>query len=189
MEPVYVSLEFTPNPNTLKYTVNRTLLASGALNLTTPEEASGKSDLATELFNQPGVSGVMVGQNFVTITKAPEGDWDKVHQTASSAIEAFLTSGRPAVTDAWAAAQAQAPRNLGNTEIERQIIDILDREVRPAVAMDGGDITFERFEGGTVFLHLKGACSGCPSSTMTLKMGVETRLKQAIPEVIEVVAV
>lgn len=184
-QPVYVSLEFTPNPNTLKYSVNRQLLPKGAVNLTKKEEAEKRSPLAVKLFAIPGISGVMIGKDFVTITKTEDGDWDVVHKGASNTIEAHLTANEAVVSDmpVEETAAANAP------EVEKKIREILDEEIRPAVAMDGGDITFEKFEDGVVFLYLQGSCAGCPSSTMTLKMGIEKRLQEEIPEVKEVVAV
>ncbi len=184
-QPVYVSLEFTPNPNTLKYSVNRELLAKGAANFTTKGEADERSPLASKLFTVPGISGVMIGKDFVTVTKAETGDWDVVHKSASNIIESALTSGE-AVLNEGVATDTQKG---GDTESEKKIRAIIDNEIRPAVAMDGGDITFEKFEDGVVYLYLQGSCAGCPSSTMTLKMGIENRLKQAVPEVKEVVSV
>jgi Fe-S cluster biogenesis protein NfuA len=183
---VYVSLEFTPNPNTLKYSVNRELLAQGAANFTRKEDAAARSPLAERLFDIPGIAGVMIGRNFVTVTKADDGDWDTVHRTCSTLIEEHLAADLPVVSQETAPEPAS---RAGEGEIERKIREILDNEVRPAVAMDGGDITFERFEAGVVYVYLQGSCSGCPSSTMTLKMGIENRLREAIPEVQEVVAV
>lgn len=185
-DPVYVSLEFTPNPNTLKYSVNRTLLAKGAVNLTRLEDARAKSPLAAKLFAVPGIAGVMIGKDFVTVTKTEEGDWDTVHKSCSSLIEQHLAAGEPAV-DA-SALEADAHKG-GDSDVENKIREILDREIRPAVAMDGGDITFEKYEAGVVYLYMQGSCAGCPSSTMTLKAGIETRLKEQIPEIVEVVAV
>ncbi|MGZ3689523.1 MAG: NifU family protein [Bdellovibrionota bacterium] len=183
---VYVSLEFTPNPNTLKYSVNRELLSKGAMNFARREEEAGRSPLAAKLFSIPGIAGVMIGRNFVTVTKTEDGDWDLVHRQCSREIEAHLAANLPVVDEK--ALEADAHKG-GDTQIENRIRQILDEEVRPAVAMDGGDITFERFENGTVYLFLQGSCSGCPSSTATLKVGIETRLRQAIPEVKEVVSV
>ena len=185
-QEVYVSLEFTPNPNTLKYSVNRQLLEKGAVNIARAADAAAKSPLAQKLFGVPGICGVMIGSNFVTVTKAEEGDWDVVHKSSSEIIESHLKAGEPVVNEA--ALKADAHKG-GSTEIEKRIREILDNEIRPAVAMDGGDITFDRFDGGTVYLYMQGSCAGCPSSTATLKMGIETRLKEAIPEVVEVVAV
>ena len=184
---VYVSLEFTPNPNTLKYSVNRQLLAQGAANFTKADEAAGRSPLAAKLFGVTGISGVMLGRDFVTVTKTDAGDWDVVHKSCSSIIESHLGAGEPVLTGDESA--STGGHKGGGTETENKIRDILDREIRPAVAMDGGDITFDRYEDGVVYLYLQGSCSGCPSSTATLKMGIETRLKEAIPEVQEVVSV
>ena len=183
--PVYVSLEFTPNPNTLKYSVNRELLARGAVNFLKKAEAESRSPLASKLFDVPGISGVMIGRDFVTVTKAEDGDWDVVHKSSSSIIETHLASGGAAVNDT----NPTDAHKGATTEIETKICEILDNEIRPAVAMDGGDITFEKYEDGVVYLYLQGACSGCPSSTATLKMGIETRLREAIPEIREVVSV
>jgi Fe-S cluster biogenesis protein NfuA len=182
---VYVSLEFTPNPNTLKYSVNRNLLEKGAISFTRREDAEVRSPLAAKLFDIPGICGVMLGKDFVTVTKSEAGDWDVVHKTASTTLEKYLTDGLPIVTGT----ERESDHKGGTTDIEKKIREILDNEIRPAVAMDGGDITFEKFENGTVYLFLQGSCSGCPSSTMTLKMGIETRLREAIPEVQEVVSV
>ena len=182
---VYVSLEFTPNPNTLKYSVNRQLVDKGAMNFLKSEEAEGRSPLAVLLFNVPGVAGVMLGRDFVTVTKSEDGDWDLVHKGASGTIERYLSTGEPVVIQT----DTPSAHKGGESEIENKIREILDQEIRPAVAMDGGDITFEKFENGVVYLYLQGSCSGCPSSTATLKVGIETRLREAIPEVQEVVSI
>jgi Fe-S cluster biogenesis protein NfuA len=189
MEAVSILLEFTPNPNTLKFLVNRTFLERGAANFKTKEEAQ-LSPLATQLFNVPGVQGVMVGTQFVTITKSNEGNWDVVAEEVPKTIESFLATGAPAVSPEWKPVTSQSNLGAGQlAEVENKIREILDNEIRPAVAMDGGDIMFDRFEDGVVYLHLQGSCSSCPSSTATLKMGVESRLKDAIPEIKEVVQV
>ncbi len=182
---VYVSLEFTPNPNTLKYAVNRQLIEKGAANFSKKEDAEKRSPLAVKLLMVPGISAVMLGKDFVTVTKTEDGDWDLVHKSSSKIIESHLAQNEPVLIGS----EELDAHKGGDTEIENKIRDILDREIRPAVAMDGGDITFEKFENGVVYLYMQGACSGCPSSTATLKMGIETRLRDAIPEVQEVVAV
>jgi len=183
---VYVSLEFTPNPNTLKYSVNRTLLTRGAVSLSRKEDAEKRSPLAAQLFQIPGICGVMIGTHFVTVTKTEDGDWDLVHKNCSSLIEKHLAAGLPVVEEGV----SETGHNAGaGTEIEAKIKELLDNEIRPAVAMDGGDIVFDRYEDGVVYLFLQGSCAGCPSATMTLKMGIETRLREAIPEVREVVSV
>jgi len=185
-QEVYVSLEFTPNPNTLKYSVNRQLLERGALSFGKREDAEKRSPLAAKLFAVPGISAVMLGRDFVTVTKAEDGDWDVVHKSSSSIIEKHLSAGEQVLDESYV--QADAHKG-GDSQIENKIREILDNEIRPAVAMDGGDITFEKFENGTVYLFMQGSCAGCPSSTATLKVGIETRLREAIPEVQEVVSV
>ena len=182
---VYVSLEFTPNPNTLKYSVNRKLLEKGAANFTKKEEAARRSPLASKLLNVDGISGVMIGKDFVTITKTEDGDWDLVHKNASEMIEKHLTAGEVVLNEN----ELEKLGNQNSSEVEKRIQKVLDDEIRPAVAMDGGDVSLDRFEDGTVYLHMQGSCAGCPSSAMTLKMGIETKLKEAVPEVMEVVAI
>ncbi|MCM2323195.1 MAG: NifU family protein [Oligoflexia bacterium] len=184
--PVYVSLEFTPNPNTLKYSVNRTLVEKGAMSFSRREEAEKLSPLAAKLLGIPGISGVMLGRDFVTVTKTEEGDWDLVHKSCSQEIERHLSQNLPVLDPAALAERAQAP---GDSEVERRIREILDQEIRPAVAMDGGDIELDRYENGIVYLYLQGSCAGCPSATMTLKVGIETRLKEYLPEIQEVVSI
>ncbi len=181
---VSISLEFTPNPNTLKFVVNRTFLERGAANFTAVGQTE-TSPLAKSLFGIPGVSAVMIGTNFVTITKAAEGDWDVLAEQVPETIDGHLKSGAPALSVEW-----QPPTSTGDeSEVEKKIKEILDNEIRPAVAMDGGDILFGRYDDGVVYLQLQGACSSCPSSIATLKMGVEARLKEIIPEIKEVVQV
>lgn len=182
MSEISVNLEFTPNPDTLKYMTNITLLPSGAANFTNPQAAKGKSLLAEELFEIPEISAVMIGKNFVTLTVKNQDKLMELNELIVKKISDFLASGRQVSLP-----QDKPAQNL--SEIEKKICDILDAEIRPSVAMDGGDITFEKFEDGFVYLKMQGSCSGCPSSLMTLKMGVETRLREAIPEVQEVIPV
>lgn len=183
---VTVTLEFTPNPNTLKFVVSQPLLPRGAANFTSPGQAE-HAPLAEALFQVSGVQAVMVGTNFVTITKAAQGNWDQLAEKVPQTLEKFLRSGRPVFDPEW---KMDAPQSPGSdSAVVARIREILDREIRPAVAMDGGDITFHKYEEGVVYLHLQGSCSSCPSSVMTLKMGVETRLKDAIAEVKEVVQI
>ena len=186
---VNIQLEWTPNPNTLKYVVDVRLIPSGAVNFTSKEATAERSPLAAKLFEVPGVAGVMVGTNFVTVTKGDAGEWDELNDGVMAAIETHVGAGLPALTGDAAVAQAAPVATGAAGEIEQKIRQILDDEIRPAVANDGGDITLQRYEAGIAYLHLQGSCSGCPSSTMTLKMGIETRLREVIPEVTEVVAV
>jgi len=184
--PVYVNLEFTPNPNTLKFVVNRTFVPQGAVNFTEREKAA-KSPLAKKLFAVDGVEALLVGNNFVTITKTEAGNWDTLADAIPQTLEDHLKSGDMHFDKDWVWETQQSTGK--DSSIENKIIAILDSDIRPAVAMDGGDITFDRYENGTVYLHLQGACSSCPSSIMTLKQGVETRLKKDIPEIKEVVQI
>ena len=185
---VTIQLEWTPNPSTLKYVVDTALLPRGAMNFTTRELADEKSPLASKLFGIKGVHGVMLGTNFVTVTKGDEGEWDELNDGVMTTIDAHLTGGGvvvdPQVLADWA---NQGPASGG--DIEARIREILEVEIRPAVAMDGGDITLDRYENGVVYVHMQGSCSGCPSSTATLRMGIEARLREAIPDIVEVVPV
>ncbi|MBY0371554.1 NifU family protein [bacterium] len=185
MDPIAINLEFTPNPNTLKFVVNRTLVERGAVNFLEASKAS-KSPLALKLFEIPGVSAVMLGTHFVTITKNPTGDWDVLAERVPGVLETHLTDGKP-VFDADF--ELDTPVASDASDVERKIREILDTDIRPAVAMDGGDITFDRYEDGVVYLEMRGSCSSCAHSSATLKMGVETRLKDAIPEIKEVVQI
>lgn len=183
---VNIQLEWTPNPSTLKYVVDRKLLPVGAFNFTTKEMAREKSPLALKLMDISGVVGVMVGSNFVTVTKGDEGEWDELNDSVMSALDTHLTANEPVVHES---ALTTSEQGGGAGPISDKIREILDNEIRPAVMQDGGDITLDRFEDGVVYLSMRGSCSGCPSSTMTLKMGIESRLRELIPEVVEVVAV
>ena len=185
---VNIQLEWTPNPSTLKYVVDTQLLPRGAMNFPSAEGVEAKSPLVKRLFDIRGVSAVMLGTNFVTVTKGEEGEWDELNDGVMNALDQHLTQGGvvvdPQVLEAW---QAQTSASSG--DLEGRIREILEVEIRPAVAMDGGDITLDRYENGIVFVHMQGSCSGCPSSTATLRMGIEARLREAIPEIVEVVPV
>ena len=184
---VNIQLEWTPNPSTLKYVVNRALLEKGAVNFTSLEQAQAGSPLATKLMGVEGVTGVMIGSNFVTVTKGENGEWDELNDSVMAVLDSHLEANETVVTPEMLA-QVSQPHG-GEGDVEQQIRNILDTEIRPAVQGDGGDITLEKYEGGVVYLHMRGSCSGCPSSTATLKMGIETRLREAIPGLVEVVAV
>jgi NFU1 iron-sulfur cluster scaffold homolog, mitochondrial len=181
---VNITAEVTPNPNTLKFNLNRPLVRSGSLNFPDREKAKG-SKLAEALFSIENVIGVMVGRDFITVTKAPSSGWQTLVEPVTTTIKRLFESGEVLFPD-----QAPAAEGEGSSgDIERRIIEILDNEIRPAVNMDGGDITFHGYSDGIVTLHLQGSCSSCPSAIMTLKMGVENRLKSLIPEVREVVQI
>lgn len=189
MKDIQVSLEFTPNPNTLKFVISDRLFEKGAISFNSIEQTKEKSPLAQALFHVPGVSAVMLGTTFVTITKSPTGDWDIIAEQVPQTIKTHLDSELPVFATGFDphAEQSSGSSNPEDQEIERKIKELLDTEIRPAVAMDGGDITFGKYENGVVYLSLQGSCSSCPSSTATLKMGVETRLKEVIPQIKEVV--
>jgi Fe-S cluster biogenesis protein NfuA len=182
--PVNIQLEWTPNPSTLKYVVDRRLLPSGAINFTDRAKAEQLSPLATRLMDITGVAAVMLGPQFVTITKGEQGEWDEVNDRVMKTLDEHLSSDQPVVSADWTPGSA-----VGGGEVDARIREVLDAEIRPAVAQDGGDVTLDRFEDGVAYLHMQGSCAGCPSSTMTLKMGIESRLRELIPEVQEVVAV
>ena len=175
---VNIQLEWTPNPSTLKYVVDRQLLPRGAVNFTDREKAKATSPLADKLFGINGVVGVMVGTNFVTVTKGESGEWDELNDGVMQTLDAHLSADEPVMSPDWA-----PPQVASGGDVEMRIRELLDLEIRPAVAQDGGDIVYRGFREGTVYLAMHGACSGCPSSTMTLKNGIEGLLKHYVPEV------
>ena len=183
---IQVDLEFTPNPNTLKYVTSVPLILGGAHSFKDRAAAENKSPLAVKLFDLNGISAVMIAKSFVTVTLTAQDSLTELNDGIIETIKKHLMSG-----DKTVVVEAAESGNHGQVtgDLAEKIVKILDEEIRPAVAMDGGDITFEKFEEGIVYLHMKGACAGCPSSTATLKMGIENRLKEAIPEVQEVVAI
>jgi len=183
---MFIQTEQTPNPATLKFIPGRAVLDNGTFDFPSADSA-GRSPLARRLFGVDGVSRVFLGSDFVTVTKAADIDWPVLKPAVLGAIMEHFTSGEPVV--AAAEAGAETISSEGDTEIEAQIRELLDTRVRPAVAQDGGDIVFQRFEEGVVYLHMQGSCSGCPSSTATLKMGIENLLRHYVPEVTEVRAV
>lgn len=181
-----IRLEFTPNPNALKYVLDDIVLMPRGTASFTDQKAAENAPLAKRLMSIPGVSSVMIGYNFVSVTKSDEGDWEVLDLKTRDALKEHASSGEPAVNSlSLDKAAASSPER---SELDLRIIEVLDKDIRPAVAMDGGDVVFERFEDGIVYLYMQGSCAGCPSSTATLKMGIETRIKQAVPEVLEVVA-
>ncbi len=186
--PVEISAEVTPNPNTLKFIVDRVLVESGSMNFPDREKARG-ARLPERLFEIENVLGVMVGRGFVTVTKAPAANWQTMVEPVIGALKELFASEQTLLPAGVPASEAAEGPQSGDGEVERKIREILDNEIRPAVAMDGGDITFYGYQDGVVTLHLQGSCSSCPSSVLTLKMGVERQLQALVPEVREVVAV
>ena len=178
---MFIQTEETPNPATLKFLPGQDVLPQGTLAVTRAEDAGG-APLAEALFAIAGVKSVFFGHDFITVTKAADKDWAVLKPALLSAIMDHFVSGRPVVLTPPVAESAPAD----DSDIARQIRTLLDEKVRPAVAKDGGDITFDRFEDGVVYLHLRGACAGCPSATMTLKAGVENMLKHYSPDVKDV---
>ncbi len=186
---MFIQTEATPNPATLKFLPGQTVMPSGSADF--PDvDAAAASPLAARVFAVDGVVGVFLGPDFVSVSKNDTVDWSHIKPAILGAIMEHYQSGQPAVAgDGTAAADEDGHVAHGegpDAEIVGQIKELLDTRVRPAVAQDGGDITFHGYERGVVYLTMKGACSGCPSSTMTLKHGIENLLRHYIPEVTEV---
>ena len=188
---MFIQTEATPNPATLKFLPGKVVLEDGTADFRDAEEADA-SPLATALFGVPGVTGVFFGYDFITVTKGDK-EWQHLKPAILGAIMEHFMSGAPVMKGASPASgnadQGEEFYEPGDEAIVRTIKELLDSRVRPAVAQDGGDITFKGFKGGKVFLNMKGACAGCPSSTATLKHGVQNLLRHFIPEVQEVEAV
>ena len=183
---MFIETETTPNPATLKFLPGRAVMAGGTANFTSAE-AAGRSPLAQRLFEIEAVTGVFLGADFVTVTKDEAADWYKLKPEILGAIMEHFTSGRPLLLHGEAPVPEAAAEEDG--EVVSQIKELLETRVRPAVAQDGGDIIFEAYADGVVYLQMHGSCSGCPSSTATLKAGIENMLRHYIPEVVEVRAV
>ncbi|KUF12774.1 NifU family protein [Pseudoponticoccus marisrubri] len=182
---MFIQTESTPNPATLKFLPGQTVLDSGTADFPAAEAAS-TSPLAQRLFAVDGVTGVFFGTDFITVTKGEASDWDHLKPAILGGIMEHFQSGQPVMTDGVSQGDGHAAHDGEDGEIVGQIKELLDSRVRPAVAQDGGDITFHGFDRGVVYLHMQGACAGCPSSTLTLKMGIENLLRHYIPEVTEV---
>jgi NFU1 iron-sulfur cluster scaffold homolog, mitochondrial len=182
-QAMFIQTEPTPNPATLKFLPGRAVMEAGTANFTRPEEAR-RSPLATRLFEIDGVGGVFLGNDFITVTKMPNRDWDAMKPVVLAAVMDHFTSGNPAVAEDFDASGEDSAD--AEDEISSRIRELIETRVRPAVAQDGGDIIFHGFEEGVVYLQMRGACSGCPSSTATLRHGIENMLKYYVPEVTEV---
>jgi Fe-S cluster biogenesis protein NfuA len=183
---MFIQTEQTPNPASLKFLPGCTVMAAGTANF--PERgAASRSPLAERLFELPEVTGVFLGADFITVTKDGRSEWRQLKPAVLAAIMEHFTAGRPVIVGESGAADG-APAEEED-EVVAQIKELLETRVRPAVAMDGGDITFEDYADGIVYLHMQGSCSGCPSSTATLKAGIENMLRHYIPEIVEVRAV
>ncbi len=182
---MFIQTESTPNPATLKFLPGQTVLETGTADFPSAD-AAGVSPLATRIFGVEGVTGVFFGNDFVTVTKSDETEWDHIKPAILGAVMEHFQSGAAIMEGESAAPSGHAEHTGEDAEIVGQIKELLDTRVRPAVAQDGGDIVFHGFDRGIVYLHMQGACAGCPSSTLTLKMGIENLLRHYIPEVLEV---
>tara|TARA_B100000902_G_scaffold265151_1_gene251267 strand:+ start:666 stop:1205 length:540 start_codon:yes stop_codon:yes gene_type:complete len=179
---MFVQTEVTPNPNSLKFLPGKTVSNGGSFEITKKDDV--KNELIRNLMSINGVEGIFLSKDFISINKYDEITWDEIKHIVISLINDFYSSGKEFVIDK---SPFENDINLG--EIEKKIVKILDQKIRPAVAKDGGDIKFKEFKDGVVMVQLQGSCSGCPSSTMTLKQGVQNLLCHYLPEVKEVVAI
>ncbi|MBD1138924.1 NifU family protein [Pelagibacterales bacterium SAG-MED46] len=178
---MFIQTEVTPNPNSLKFLPGKIVSKSGPYEITKKEDI--QNDLVRNLLAVNGVEVIFLGEDFISINKNELIKWDDIKHIVISLINDFYSDGKEFVIDE----NIEKENNLG--EIEKKIIKILDQKIRPAVARDGGDIKFKEFKDGVVKVQLQGSCSGCPSSTMTLKQGVQNLLCHYLPEVKEVVAI
>ena len=179
---MFVQTEITPNPNSLKFLPGKIVSNRGSFEITKKEETN--NELVRNLLSVNGVEGIFLGKDFISINKYDEISWDDIKHIVISLINDFYSSGKEYVIDKDL---NETPADLG--DIEKKIVKILDEKIRPAVAKDGGDIKFKEFKDGIVKVQLQGSCSGCPSSTMTLKQGVQNLLCHYLPEVKEVEAI
>jgi Fe-S cluster biogenesis protein NfuA len=182
---MFIQTEATPNPATLKFLPGRPVLDTGTLDMR-DKEAAAPSPLAQRLFEIPHVTGVFYGSDFISISKEDGGDWQQIKPAILGAIMEHYMSGAPIVAQDAANASADEFFDAADAETVATIKDLIETRVRPAVAGDGGDITFKGYKEGVVYLHMKGACSGCPSSTATLKHGIQNLLRHFVPDVQEV---
>jgi Fe-S cluster biogenesis protein NfuA len=181
---MFIQTEETPNPATLKFIPGRTVLDAGTRDFRTASEAE-VSPLASRIFAIDGVSGVFLGADFVTVTRE-DAEWPHIKPAVLGAIMEHYLSGAPVLSDGASEDADDANFDEADAETVAVIKELIETRVRPAVANDGGDITFQGFRDGVVFLHMRGACSGCPSSTATLKQGIENLLRHFVPDVTEV---
>ena len=179
---MFVQTETTPNPNSLKFLPGKTVSNSGSFEITKKDDV--KNELVRNIMSVNGVEGIFLSKDFISVNKYDETSWDDIKHIVISLINDFYSDGKEFVIDK---SPFEIDENLG--EIEKKIVQILDQKIRPAVAKDGGDIKFKEFKNGVVMVQLQGSCSGCPSSTMTLKQGVKNLLCHYLPEVKEVIAV
>ena len=179
---MFVQTEVTPNPNSLKFLPGKKVSNSGSYEITNKDET--QNVLVRNLLSINGVEGIFLGEDFISINKKETIKWDEIKHIVISFINDFYSEGKEFVID-----ESLEEQNLNLDDLEQKIVKILDEKIRPAVARDGGDIKFKEFKDGVVKVQLQGSCSGCPSSTMTLKQGVQNLLCHYLPEVKEVVAI
>ena len=179
---MFVQTEVTPNPNSLKFLPGKKVSNSGPYEITNKDET--QNALVRNLLSINGVEGIFLGEDFISINKKEIIKWDEIKHIVISFINDFYSEGKEFVID-----ESLEEKNSNLDELEQKIVKILDQKIRPAVARDGGDIKFKEFKDGVVKVQLQGSCSGCPSSTMTLKQGVQNLLCHYLPEVKEVVAI
>ena len=179
---MFIQTEVTPNPNSLKFLPGKIVSNSGPYEITSKDES--QNELVRNILSVNGVVGIFLGQDFISVNKDEQIKWDEVKHIVISLINDFYSDGKDFVID-----ESAKPDDINLGELEKKIVKILDEKIRPAVARDGGDIKFKEFKDGVVKVELQGSCSGCPSSTMTLKQGVQNLLCHYLPEVKEVIAV
>ena len=177
-----VQTEVTPNPNSLKFLPGKKVSNSGPYEITSKDQIN--NELVKNILSLKGVEGVFLGQDFISVNKSDQTKWDEIKHIVISFINDFYTDGKEFVID-----ENIKPEQIDLDEIEQKIVKILNQKIRPAVAKDGGDIKFKEYKDGVVKVQLQGSCSGCPSSTMTLKQGVQNLLCHYLPEVKEVIAI
>lgn len=179
---MFIQTENTPNPNTVKFLPGETVMEKGVAEFKSLEEAAG-SMLGQKLFGLDGVVGVFYGSDFISVTKEEGSEWDGLKTRIMAAMMDHYMTGLPLFREGMDPQEQDAGEE---DELSAQVRELIETRVRPMVAMDGGDIVFERFEEGIVYLKMRGACAGCPSSTITLKSGIENMLRHYVPEVLEV---
>lgn len=181
---MFIQTEPTPNPQSLKFIPGKPVMGQGTADFASADTAAS-SPLAVRLFDVDGVAGVFLGDDFITVTKTDDSDWQVLKALILGAIMEHYTSGQPIIV----AGDSTAAADEGDSDVVSQIKELIETRVRPVVARDGGDIIFHHFTDGVVYLHMRGACAGCPSSTATLKNGIENMLRHFVPEVQSVEAV
>lgn len=181
---MFIETEQTPNPNTLKFLPGQDVIEGAPIDISSADKAKTMSPFATRLFDIDGVEGVFLAQDYISVTKADSFEWIRMKPLILAVVMDHIGSGLPIIDENHNATAVTNTEDLD--EISQQIVELIDTRIRPAVAQDGGDIEFDRFEEGIVYVQLRGACAGCPSATLTLKSGIENMLKHYVPEVQEV---